>query len=372
MSESNRGGRLDPNALDRPDFVTDYIQRAQSQIEFHKQIENVSASIHFDIINSDKIEAVSFIEGGINFIGVSIGALIIFRSIFARILAEPDNLPHVGNPLLEKSFPEATFPHLPMNLQTISESQWPHIGPKDPVRACYAQILANIAFSFLVAHELSHLFNGHVDWINSLLPMNSVVSEVNGKSCNPLSCITRQLLEMDADCGAVRRCLNGVVIERNKLELLTAGIGTSNIEAHELAYGNTERSIYAFLFSVNILFRIFDENYWNNEKLEQRSHPPAPCRQHWIATTVAELFGRGRYGASENLVLEIASNALVDAIKACSRVTGEKPIIDGLMWSFVNPDSGAYLKKLLLHWGEVRPKLEAFSRGGKLAPVQKM
>jgi hypothetical protein len=79
--------------------------------------------------------------------------------------------------------------------------------PKDPARNAIAKKLAEIAFDFMVAHEFSHIANGHVDYYNSRFGL-SCLDEIGGSRSDErnmaLACKT---MEMDADASAVQQNL---------------------------------------------------------------------------------------------------------------------------------------------------------------------
>jgi len=365
LSKCNRGSRLNPSDIIDPSFPNDFLSRARSQIEHYSKTYNDSSKYHIDLTISGKMEAFSFLNKDIGFIAVSFDTILILRILFLRILSDPNSFPGVGNVHLEEPL---TSPYLTGLPKSTNELNVESRSPKCVMREGFSRILTITSFHFLVAHELAHLSNGHLAWINSLHE-GSLISEVTGNNTKPLSAITRQTLEMDADASAVKQVITAIYKSPEVQTALTKGMNKESLHVHNAAYGTPEKTIYLLLYVTTIFFKIFDESYWNEHSLSVRSHPPSPFRNIWVGSTLQELIKRDISTDLAEKVTEIGAEAYKDAVLALGRLTDEKPNIDGLLGA-ISDKFAYYPSSLLKHWGKIRPHLEPFSTGAGLAPVQ--
>lgn len=365
LSRSNRGTRLNPSDIVEPAFPNDFLLRARNQIEHYSKTYNDNSKYHIDLTISGKMEAFSFLDKNIGFIAVSFDTILIFRVLFLRILSDPESFPGVGNANLEEPLKSPYLTGLPKSTKELNVASR---SPKCGMREGFSRILTITSFHFLIAHEIAHLSNGHLAWMNSIL-QDSFISEVTGNNCSPLSAITQQTLEMDADASAVKQLFTAIyTIHMNHAEV-TKGMNEESLHVHNAAYGKPENIIYLLIYVSTIFFRIFDEAHWNKHSLSVSSHPPSPFRNIWVASTLQELI-KGNIGADlANKVTEIGAEAYKDAALALGRLTNDKPNIDGLRGA-ISDEYSYYLSSLLKHWGKIRPNLEPFSKGGRLAPEQ--
>jgi hypothetical protein len=155
-------------------------------------------SIHLDFANADEPNAFAFLHKGQRFIGVTAGAAIGMTMLFKRMLSDRRILTHVGNPQEEVEHPPLARPMLSSLLQDLHKNGALPVPKGD--RQEFWEFLAQTAFMFLILHELTHIRNGHVDYLTA--GGSPFLSELGGGSVNPDESIRRQALEVDADVGA--------------------------------------------------------------------------------------------------------------------------------------------------------------------------
>ncbi len=323
--------------------------------------------VHFDWICNPKINAVALINK-YHFIGVTEGALLILNDIFYRMFAHPGIMPQIGNSKVESSPP--LLHKIPTDVRELNQDgAYKLYQPIDPVRRIYAKILIDISFNFLVAHEMAHLRNGHVDLIRSLSSY-SIIEEISGSSPKNISSLTYQTLEMDADCSAVSVSL-GYAIGSQKEKKLNGWIPNVDDDsgmALNCAFGSPHNLFYTFGFALNVLFRLFGEEYWDMDKISEYNHIPAPCRRVGVSATIIEILKNKDWGFTPEQWKDISPHVFINAEKSINFITQNEQI-DGGIFNAIHPKAKEQSQRILNHWKEtVREQLIPFNNGGELAP----
>ncbi|MFH2066494.1 MAG: hypothetical protein ABIK15_14945 [Pseudomonadota bacterium] len=322
--------------------------------------------VQFDWICNPKINAVAFIKK-YHFIGVTEGALLILIDIFSRMFAHPEILPQIGNSKVESLPP--LLNKIPSDVRELNENgAYKLYLPIDPVRRSYSKILINIAFNFLIAHEMAHLRNGHVDLIRSLSSY-SIIEEISGKTPNNISSLTYQTLEMDADCSAVSISLSYAVSfqKEKKLNSLIPNVKDVLGIALNCAFGSPHNLLYTFGFALNVLFRLFGEDYWDMDKISEYSHTPAPCRRVGVSATITEILKKKTLGLTPEQWEDISQYVFIDAEKSIDLITQNEQVGGGI-FNTIHPKANEQSERILTHWKEtVRDLLIPFNNGGELA-----
>ena len=374
IENKNIGERFKFTGTSNEDFIKALLKHAQSMIALHKNRENDTRDYHIELLTKNTIGGTSFIEQGIGFIGIYIGTPFILRAMFERILADPETLTHIGDISLEKKC-TTCIPKLPEQIEEPLKWERPYRYPNCQIRLNYAWILLDSAFLYIAAHEMAHLSNGHHEWINELKMNKKERSDPYDIPKKPTSSLTWQTLEMDADCGAVRRCTNDFLMTEQVKKSFFNNLHGAQLAANKHAFNDEDSSIFHFLFAIHTLFRIYDKNVWLIEGLQQRYYPPAQIRESWISNVIAEHMKlHSQKKPEQDLHIHVGNinaKAAIEAITSCSRLLGTEPILDGIRGA-CHESSHAHLRTLLKHWSKIRPYLEPYNTGGKLAPEQNL
>ncbi|MGQ0763726.1 MAG: hypothetical protein ACT4OT_17160 [Acidobacteriota bacterium] len=164
------GGRLSdvsPDALWFKLRYRDYIKKFATIRAFRNYLTNV----HFDFVDNPTLNAVAAQYDNCYLIGCYLGAMKNIQGLFTLMLSSPDVLKRIGNPAKEKrwlrSLESCSFV---TPLETIISNAEiyelpPPDFPIDPKRKLYAHRLAILAMDFLFFHEMGHLVNGHLEYL---------------------------------------------------------------------------------------------------------------------------------------------------------------------------------------------------------------
>lgn len=332
-----RGGRYAPNdSLDN-----DYLQRATSIVALHctdRKIKSNLLPIDIGIIDNIGLNAVATIRGDRAFIGIYRGIYRYMFSLFHRMLAHKKVLDWIGSPSGETLDDEDQLSVIPIDVVEFDalDASGARL-PVDPNRTEYAKALTDIAFDFIVLHELGHLLNGHVALVQERFASKGIDEQSPPAGLDPL---LSQTLEMDADSFAIAQLAGHVVTS-----------------AHINPMNAAER-IFQVMFSIYSSLRVF--GFKKNSATYR--HPAPTLRRNLIAATI----GTWALTSPHASLLAVAgANAIFDSEVAFVHLFGGEIPRAEVMESFESADSKAWRKKILDGWSEVLPDLERLSfRGG--------
>ena len=298
----------------------------------------------------------------LDFIGINIGVVFTLLDTFARILAQPDTFPDVGNRSLENPSGAGLRP-LTTNVMSLPPSG---VGPVCSVRSLFAGVLAQTALDYLFFHQLTHLRNGHCDYTREHLA-GSWLAEIAAVVQEASDLLIQQTLEMDADSGAVLHALNEAFKLKDMLQGTTQVLEPDTLAVIEAAYGTAERATRTVAYGAYVLFRLFDDSGWDHGVQSSRSHPQPAIRMSWIGPTVYEiLLQRPAYGYDALAFAKDMAEIIGDAEVACGSIQGLPADPHAIASVYQTASSLDYLNSLGSTWSSIRPELEKLKRGGKL------
>lgn len=266
-----------------------------------------------------------------DFIGINVGTIFTLLDTFGRILSHPDNFPDIGDASLEDE--ERTYvPYLSTN---VISTQNMSCFPNCPIRSIYASNLMITALKFLFYHEVTHLRNGHLEYVKEELSYSYWQEAVSTRS-KKLEPLVHQALEMDADCGAILMTLN------ESFSLMRSsprkGIDPKILAAIKFSYGDSKSATKTVLFSIYVLFRVFDFSEWDYFNQYKQTHPQPPMRMFWTSVTIYEIFfQRPEYEYNSKVYINDAVNIMLAAEIACGRIQNELPDLRGIT-SVITPN----------------------------------
>lgn len=205
------GGRLDtttlhPNTAETMKYVA---HRARGFVQNAAAALPELPPIHFDLIDNLQFNAVAFPSEGRYFIGIHRGAVSSLAVLFDRMLADPEVLPFIGDPR-EETADLPLLPDIGLDFEKSFATVPAFPGPQNPARQATARRLWELALDFLTVHEITHIANGHVDYLRNYQGI-SAIEEADKSAWASSSSeykLTRQTMEMDADAMAVHISLS--------------------------------------------------------------------------------------------------------------------------------------------------------------------
>jgi hypothetical protein len=195
--------------------------------------------------------------------------------------------------------------------------------PNDPIRKKYAYHLTTVAMHFLVEHELTHILDGHCDFVQQKFKIN-YISEAQQNTINQDN-LDYQTLEMDADCIAASRCVN---------HICNVVIGDSTVHRDYSPFlENIYDSIFHFSFALSTMFHLFGEVDYKNMEVGKSTHPSTHLREYmvrgavlvWFQQSSSFLAQKGLTVDIEKLVKSLMSG-YIEAIKTYYKATGRTEI----------------------------------------------
>ncbi|MDM0110541.1 hypothetical protein QTI66_00165 [Variovorax sp. J22R133] len=152
-----------------------FAEAAQSFVESYAPA-GFQGDIRSRYVDTSKFNAAAWREGQDLVVGISAAAIPLLTMLFAAILSDSDVLPSLPTaPEDDTEFRwEARFimdPSAPSDMVRIEHALTPE-------RMDAAYVLADLCVSFLVLHELGHVACGHVQALEQLLRLPSLVEHV--------------------------------------------------------------------------------------------------------------------------------------------------------------------------------------------------
>lgn len=325
--------------------------------------------IEFGLIFSSNLNAFAYTTPRdapykFDFIGLNIGTFYTFLNIFGRILSRAETFPNIGRPELEDPNIE-TLPYLTTD---VYESNVSFQSPNCPVRSIFAGELAQLATEFFFFHELAHLRNGHVDFIQTITPFNYIAEAFDATGMENER-LTRQTLENDADCGSLVISINLAYTLHQRFAGGARHPDPNIDSAMRAIYGNFKSAIDTLGYATYIAFRIFDNTEWSWISQPNFNHPLPLFRMAAMGPLLYEVFNtRGIYDYPAEQFTTDYTNTMIRAEIDCGLIKGDEPDVRGISDVLQSSRRIDYMIELESRWKEIRPLLDRYVRGGNLAP----
>lgn len=298
-----------------------------------------------------------------DFVGINIGSLYTFITIFNRILSHPDTFLDIGNP--EKESRERSY--VPYLTQDATKSGFLITLPVCPIRCYFAFELSKIAMDFIFFHEVTHLRNGHIEFFRkNLLDIDGLeVPDGYTRSSNAI----QQVLEVDADCGGILLTLNHLYdLRDNYLTIQSEEKGDFN-KIEGIIYEFPYSVVRMLRFTLHVIFRLSDFSEWLYYCQENFKHHYDPLRSTYFGPTVIEIFKtRNGYDYDPDKFARDDVKFVEEAEIACGLIQNDgPPDFRGLLSVLENRSlMYQYFDDFKSTWAEIRPALEKYKRGGIL------
>ncbi|MGE7776581.1 hypothetical protein ACQKLP_17775 [Chitinophaga sp. NPDC101104] len=231
--------------------------------------------VNTEFINALSLNAYAGAKDGNYFIGINAATVILVTALFNRMLANPNILTSVGDPLEEEPGLKVFNPEITHFDQLYLSSEEILIFPKNEVRRKFAFLLARTALNFLHNHEYAHIILGHVDYSHAERGVFELAESEQNIGMNNLDV---QTLELDADIMATYMGLKFINF---------ANLSNANLDSNERSfYTDWQNGTFNFSFAVYSLFRLFGFKNHSTSELLNFDHPPEGVRQVNIFNTI--------------------------------------------------------------------------------------
>ncbi len=208
--------------------------------------------IYFDLVDNSELQAWAFTYEGRYFIALHMGAIDALCALFYRMLADPEVLPHVGDPTKENpNLP--ILPALGPDAQPLIDAGVVITEPRDETRRDYAINLWITAVRFLGVHEVCHISEGHVDYFAQVLRAG-FMPEFGFRPRSTDEARDLQTMELFADNRAVK---SGFEAIRQNLD---AAKEKNPPRGWHQFYRDPIQSAYDWAFSINSFMRLFGDD----------------------------------------------------------------------------------------------------------------
>ena len=219
---SSKGGRYHIEKLDSTKIASVIFNYHKAQaikyiesFRAHESLKKTAPYIYFNYIdNADLNAQVKKINDETYLIGINAGTIFILHDLFNRILSNPNILKTIGDPTLETQV-NPTLRNYYNDANLLVSCGDPNydshkmIIPEDKSRILYANHLIEITIDFLIAHELTHIANGHIAYAEA--KGINIHEERNIQTNKEVDILTIQTLEMDADAMAISKGLSNAI-----------------------------------------------------------------------------------------------------------------------------------------------------------------
>lgn len=221
--------------------------------------------VYADFVDDGTLNAAASVRDGIGLLGINKGAILLPFDLFQRMLSHPLVLQRVGDSGMEKRGPQHSD-GVPNNYDALVDARR-RVGraaiakpPVDDTRQGVAQTCADLAWGFIVWHELVHILHGHLEYRDGAPGTRSAGEAVRvfGPAALPRD-IDQQALEAWADSKAVSVVLRGL--------LLNSSVPT---------FPRPQDKVFIWAFAIYGLFEIWGIEI-NPHKL-WGDHPPTALR----------------------------------------------------------------------------------------------
>jgi hypothetical protein len=271
-------------------------------------LPNKNLQLYADFIDDGTCNAAADIFDDLGVIGLNKGAIMLPLEIFFNMFSHPEVLPGIGQSREER----INWRHsegLPKNYDTLvldreaaRRLKWPK-GPNCSRRHEVAELCAEIAWSFIMLHEVVHIVHGHIGYIRRFIPAARIIRANSGPVQLPQPELDLQAIELWADAKAIAGSLGGFLTKSWASILLTV-------------FPKPEDKVFIWSFAIYTLFRIWElktdtSNLWG-------THPPNVLRFQMalegaaaIAISLVPSLGNGVFQQAVGAGMQQAERAIV-------------------------------------------------------------
>lgn len=356
---ARKGGLLEIEAYDGNLhlILSTFQKRIEHYIQSTKEfcIYREAPKIQFGFINNPELNAVAIIaEDDEYFIGINAGTVIIIYDIFYRMLSYTNLLPQIGDPKQETlSEPSLRSFYLDADLMiTCGDPDYKTLKllyPKDDTRRHYANHLVSIAIDFLIAHEVTHVLNGHLCLIKSKFSKSHYYETSNTDSREEI--LLRQVLEMDADTVGATRVISNLLRHHSEQQVS---------EQFNQLYQDPNTLLQSYAFSILSILRIMAESpNYDTVPINSLTHPFPRVRSHIILCNLIGYIRKDYPAIYTKLSTDLIIKIFLEVELAHKAITGIP--VDKVKITKEITYGAQQASDFLERWKEVRPSLLKFT-----------
>jgi len=246
---------------------------AQSQIAILSGLFRAGhkINIYVDFVDSGELNAVADVRELWGLVGLLRGTVLLPLDMFSRMLAHPKVLPDIGDPSKESMHAQHTeglvpdFDQLTASRRSAGQSPEP-LSPVDPLRSRFASLAAEIAYDFLVLHELSHIMYGHCEYLQAKNGIPFILEVAHRSPTDAQDNRLRQAIEFHADKCSAHIGLSSMLSFSNEVPSAFAPI-----------YSTPEQRLFLWCFAISGVFRLWGLRIDPSE-LDAEGYPPTALR----------------------------------------------------------------------------------------------
>ena len=305
--------------------------------------------IHFDLIDDSTLNAGAFRYKEEYFIFINTGTIGLLALFFIRVLADRRFFREIGRPDVEReTLP--SFGTLVADAIKMKSAFKSVEAPLDQIRIDFSHGLIMRAFSFLLAHELTHVFDGHLDFLTQR--GSSYYAEFN--NVGSFDVMERQALELDADHGAA-------CAEIGQLLRKVADDPKDDPSLSDSRLLNPRYALFMWFFSIHTVFWFFGDTRFTPADLARGPYPPPRLRQWWTRETAErQLATRSKRPDLAPMCRTISNSALLLVEETFSTLTDGVKSIEGIADAEMH--GSGYASERYWYWKNIlRPKLLPFA-----------
>jgi hypothetical protein len=340
-------------------FFIDITFRATADRNLHNGLPMV-----VNYIKSDALNASAKKDGNTYYLGICSGAAYLLERLFNTMLANPNNLPHIGD-VSKETGSEAIERSLYKSVSSFTANgiSLEYNKPNDPTRAALAIFLTLLALGFLAMHELAHILNGHIDYTNTL----DNLGLLNGSElveAQKEQYVIRQTLEFDADSVGISSMVSHCLTLNDDSTLLP--------DEYRVFTESIDTLIGLACYATYSIYRLFGNDFDSVESMMNHNYPSFEVRRHLLGATVAtrvlkekDIFDEATAQRVIEYIVSYLSFAEHDfSTNKTPEVNGLRETLSNTLLSAEGVEQGNIIKE---KWLVIRPQLERFAYR-KLAP----
>ena len=235
----------------------------------------------------------------------------------------------------------------------------------DSKRQLLADLLSSMTLAFIHMHEVSHIYNGHTDWLNRHFRV-SAISERPSKEIPLITGLERETLEWDADCSAIQYCL------RHALKPSVTTIdGIDRWEINHSTTVSVEDAVKLVFTACLVNTFYFSSTDWTDPRdRKPRSHPHPFFRSHGVIYQIATVLNLRTKRDFTEAVQSLTSH-LPQFINSWRGIFANAAPENYSAW--LTSDNFQLSNERIGNWAStwslMRPELDRYKRGGRLAPA---
>jgi hypothetical protein len=321
--------------------------------------DGVPMDLKFYLVDDPSFNAFAVSCQEADVIAMNNGVVPLLRSIFRALVSHDKILPvrHDGVPGMPISAPA------PFRDIASTTHPWSVVPLADPLRNGLAEALKNIAVLFILAHEFTHIYNGHTDY-HAAQHGSFLINEAGGQDAGCEEGFERETLEWDADSGALALILG---VSLNVRSTLVGGRSTWEIPERN-HFGTRDEALQMIAVAIAVcgsLFAAYDFSDVSDPKL--REHPHPLIRIQYIIGLIEHTIAF-RTGTNAEGVLEVLKEAIEQFDKSFEATfpdtTPSGEFDEAAFRAAFDFRHSAYE----VTWTAMHDDLDQLKRGGTLAP----